>query len=270
MTAPVHANRECATDDDGAPAARRAAPPNGAPLRTVGLSKRYRGRPALHPCDLQVAAGEALFVLGPNGAGKSTLLGLCAGVIAPDAGEVYLASLPARRPAARAGLGFVPQALAIYPRLTVSENLAFFARVLGVARAELPARVEHGLAVAGLAARGGALAGALSLGMQRRLHFACAVLHRPRVLLLDEPTVGVDPQSRALLHAAIEAQRRSGAAIVCATHLFDEAEQLADRVLVMREARVCAEGTPAALRAQHGARDLRAIVMRLTGGECGA
>jgi ABC-2 type transport system ATP-binding protein len=247
----------------------RSSAQSAPPLRAVQVTKRYREKVALHPLDLQLSAGESLFLLGPNGAGKTTLLHLCAGVLTPDAGEVYLAGVPARRPRARAALGFVPQALALYPRLTVRENLVFFARVLGVAGSELRERVAHGLALAGLAVRADTLAGTLSLGMQRRLHFACGVLHRPRVLLLDEPTVGVDPQSRAQLHAAIETERRAGASVVCATHQFDEAERFADRVLVLRHGRVCADGAPATLRAEHGARDLQALVLQLTCAEDG-
>lgn len=145
--------------------------------------------------------------------------------------------------------------------------MAFFARVLGVARAQRTERVRFGLALARLAERADDRAGTLSGGMQRRLNFACAVLHRPRVLLLDEPTAGVDPLSRKQLCAAIEAQRRAGVTVVCSTHLLDDVERLGERVVVMRSGRICADGSPAALMAACGTRDLHATVLRLTGGE---
>ncbi len=255
-------------DRVAAAAAEIPHPPGGAaPLRAVGLTKHYRGKVALEHVDLELGAGESLLLLGPNGAGKTTLLHLCAGLLVPDAGEVYLGGTPARLERARAAIGLVPQALAVYPRLTVRENLAFFARVLGVRRAELRERVDHGLWLCDLAARADDLAGKLSTGMQRRLNFACAVLHRPRVLLLDEPTVGVDARSREHLYAAIEAERRAGVTLVCSTHSLDEAERLADRVLVLHHGRVCADGSPAALFAAHGSCDLHDLLLRLTSAE---
>ena len=152
-------------------------------LALTGVYKRRGGRPALDGVDLEARAGEALVLLGPNGAGKTTLLHVCAGVLAPDAGVVQLlAGGQARAPrdaAARRAIGFVPQALAIYPRLTVRENLTFFARVLGLSGALLDERVAYALRVADLAARASDRASALSGGMQRRLSFACAIVHTP-------------------------------------------------------------------------------------------
>lgn len=202
------------------------------------------GRWALDGIDLEARAGEALVLLGANGAGKTTLLHVCAGVLTPDEGEVVLhsrshgADLSPHRPAARRTIGFVPQAMAIYPRLTAFENLVFFGQVLGVPRAAMPARVEEGLALAGLSARAHELAISLSGGMQRRLSFACGVLHAPELLLLDEPTSGVDAESREQLYEAIELLKSRGTTIVCSTHMADEAARLADRVVVMARGRV--------------------------------
>jgi ABC-2 type transport system ATP-binding protein len=193
---------------------------------------------ALDGVDIEVRAGESVALFGPNGAGKSTLLQVCAGVIAPDAGTIELAGYGRpSEPSARRAIGYVPQALAVYPRLTVRENLAFFARVLGVPRASREERVAYGLGVAQLEARAGSLAGTLSGGMQRRLSFACGVVHAPALLLLDEPTSGVDAASRAHLYAAIDAQRRQGTAIVCATHHEDEAARVCERVLALAAGR---------------------------------
>jgi ABC-2 type transport system ATP-binding protein len=201
---------------------------------------------ALDGVDFEVRAGESVALFGPNGAGKSTLLQVCAGIITPDAGEIEIVGYgKPSEPSARRAIGLVPQALAIYPRLTVRENLAFFARVLGVPRALRQERVAYGLFVAQLEARRDSLAGALSGGMQRRLSFACGIVHAPKLLLLDEPTTGVDAASRAHLHEAIEAQRRDGTAIVCATHHEDEAARLCERVVALAVGR--------ALRAQDGA-----------------
>jgi ABC-2 type transport system ATP-binding protein len=214
-----------------------------APLLTLSSVQKQRGgRAALDGVDLEARPGEALVLLGPNGAGKTTLLHVCAGVLVPDAGSVRLQVGGQERspqdPEARREIGFVPQALAIYPKLTVRENLAFFARVLGLPRRLLDERVAAALRIADLRDRAGERASALSGGMQRRLSFACAVVHAPKLLLLDEPTVGVDAESRALIYEGIEQLKREGAAIVCSTHVPDEAVRLADRVVVMARGRV--------------------------------
>jgi ABC-2 type transport system ATP-binding protein len=141
----------------------------------------------------------------------------------------------------------VPQAIAIYPKLTVRENLVFFARVLGLPRALIDERVTAALRVADLRGRADERASALSGGMQRRLSFACAIVHAPKLLLLDEPTVGVDAESRALVYEGIEQLKREGAAIVCSTHVPHEAARLADRVIVMARGRVTSARTRAAL-----------------------
>jgi ABC-2 type transport system ATP-binding protein len=256
-----------AMDDDGDFATAEAHRPAAAALRASGLVKRFGARSALLGVDLELRRADALLLLGQNGAGKSTLLQICAGVLAPDAGEVRLGDWPVSNPRARASLGFVPQALAIYPRLTVSENLVFFARAFGVSAAELGERVDYGLRHSGLAERAGDVAGTLSGGMQRRLNFACAVLHRPRVLLLDEPTVGVDPASRELLHRAIDEQLRGGAALICSTHRVEEAERLGARVVVMAGGRVRAQGLPGELLSRYEASDLQELMVKIAGEE---
>lgn len=235
-------------------------------LRVRGLSKRYADISALCEVELDVASAETLALLGPNGAGKTTLMQLMAGVQRPDAGSVQLVGLgDPRTPAVRRSIGFAPQALAVYPQLTARENLTFFARLYGVPRAQLAARVEHGLALSDLASRADRRVCTFSAGMQRRLNLACAVVHRPRVLLLDEPTVGVDPHSRNHLLDAIKALRTTGVALIYSTHHMDEAQRLCDRVAVMDRGRLLALGACDALCREHGCAGLSELFLALTG-----
>jgi ABC-2 type transport system ATP-binding protein len=213
-------------------------------LLLSSVRKLRGGRAALDGVDLEAQPGEALVLLGPNGAGKTTLLHVCAGVLAPDAGTVQISAGGAlaspSEPSARRAIGFVPQAVAVYPRLTARENLELFGRLFGLSGALLRDRVAGALRIAGLDERARDRAGVLSGGMQRRLSFACAIVHAPKLLLLDEPTTGVDAESRALIYSGIESLKREGTAIVCSTHVPDEAVRLADRVVVMARGRVTA------------------------------
>lgn len=216
-------------------------------LALSGVHKRRGGRSALDGADLEAYAGEALVLLGPNGAGKTTLLQVCAGVLVPDAGTVRVQVAGSSRAPhdadARRAIGFVPQAIAIYPRLTALENLRFFGELFGLRGALLGERAAEALRIADLTPRAHERASSLSGGMQRRLSFACAIVHAPRLLLLDEPTTGVDAESRALIYEGIERLKQQGAAIVCSTHVPDEAARLADRVVVMARGRVTSART---------------------------
>jgi ABC-2 type transport system ATP-binding protein len=233
-----------------------------------GLEKRYGRVTALASLDLTVERGVTLALLGPNGAGKTTLMQLLAGVTRPDRGSVRIAGVgDPRLPAVRKLIGFAPQALAVYPQLTARENLQFFARLYGVRRAELAARVHSGLEIADLVSRADQRVAAFSGGMQRRLNLACAVVHEPRVLLLDEPTVGVDPHSRNHLLRAIERMRSAGLTLVYSTHLMEEAEQVCDRVAILDRGRLLANGERRALCDQHGVAGLGELLLRLTGTE---
>jgi ABC-2 type transport system ATP-binding protein len=237
-------------------------------LRVRAVTKHYASTLALSEVELEVAKAETLALLGPNGAGKTTLMRLMAGVERPDAGSVNLEGLgdPAHADV-RKVIGFAPQALAVYPQLSARENLRFFAELYGVARAQLDARIAYGLELADLKARADQRAGHFSAGMQRRLNLACAVVHRPQLLLLDEPTVGVDPHSRNHLLDSVAALRETGVALIYSTHLMEEAERLCDRVAIMDHGRVLAVGTRDALCAQHGVSGLSALFLELTGGE---
>jgi ABC-2 type transport system ATP-binding protein len=225
------------------------------PLVTIdGLVKRYGRRVALAGIGFAVAPGEIVGLLGPNGAGKSTTLGVLATLLPFDAGAVTVAghALPRAARAARRALGLVPQQVAVYPTLGVRENLRFFARALGLRGREAAAAVDAALEASSLAPRADDPVARLSGGMQRRLNLACGILHRPPVVLLDEPVVGVDPQSRERIFAAVEALARDGAAVLYSTHQMEEAERLCKRVVLLDGGRVVAAGTPAELVAGVG------------------
>jgi ABC-2 type transport system ATP-binding protein len=218
-------------------------------IAVAGLRKRYGTRIALADVEFSVANGEIVGLLGPNGAGKSTALAILATLIAPDEGRIAIAghAVPAAARAARAALGYVPQQVALYPTLSGRENLCFFGRMLGLDRrgaADAAARV---LDLVGLTDRAGDPVAHYSGGMRRRLNLAAGVLHAPRVLLLDEPTAGVDPQSRERIHAAVRALAHDGAAVLASTHDMEEAERLCDRTVMLDDGRIVAAGTLAEL-----------------------
>ena len=224
------------------------------PILVDGLHKRYGAQLALCGVSFEAAAGEIVGLLGPNGAGKSTTLGVLATLLRFDAGRVAVAghALPARAARARRALGLVPQQVAVYPTLGAHENLRFFARALGLGGREAARSAAAALDLVGLAARADEPVARLSGGMRRRLNLACGILHRPAVLLLDEPVVGVDPQSRERIFEAIETLARAGAAVLYSTHQMEEAERLCARVVLLDAGRVVAAGTPAALVAGAG------------------
>ncbi|ACA17558.1 ABC transporter related [Methylobacterium sp. 4-46] len=207
------------------------------------LALAYRGTPVLDGVDLALAGGEILALLGPNGAGKTSLMRLLAGRLTPARGSVrILGRDPAADRAVRGAIGWVPQEIALYPRLTVAENLDVFARLAGLGRGERARAAARAVERTGLAEVADRLVGTLSGGYQRRTNIAAALLAEPRVVLLDEPTQGVDRVARAAIHGMLERLRRSGTAILIATHDFAEAERLADRVAFLRDGRIRLEG----------------------------
>jgi len=224
-------------------------------VRAAGLLLRYGPRTALDGMSFEVAAGQVVGLLGPNGAGKTTALSVLATLRRPEAGDAEIAGISVRRDAAgvRRVLGLVPQSLAVYPTLTALENLRCFAGILGLAGRPAREAMMRALDLVGLAERATDVVATFSGGMQRRLNLACALLHRPAVLLLDEPTVGVDPQSRERILETVRDQARSGTAVLYSTHSMDEAERLCDHVVLIDHGRVVANGTPAELtRAAEG------------------
>lgn len=219
--------------------ASTAAPP----LAIDALVKRFGALTAVAGVSLEVRAGECLGLLGPNGAGKSTVIRAIVGRVIPDTGRITVFGAQADSAAARAALGWVPQELAVYPRLTAKENLVAFGRYHGLSGAKLADSVAWCLDWAALQDRAGELARKLSGGMKRRLNMAAGIIHRPRVVLMDEPTVGVDPQSRNRIFEMIEALRDAGTAVVYTTHYMEEAERLCDRIAIIDHGRIIALGT---------------------------
>ena len=208
-------------------------------LSLIDVRKAYRGHQALQGVSLELYAGELLGFFGPNGAGKTTMIRCIGGLLRPDSGRIVLhprKGVPSR-------LGLVPQSLAIYPDLTVEQNLQVFGKLEGVRRRELSGRISHVLDWAALTDRRRSLARTLSGGMQRRLNIACSVLHEPGVLLLDEPTVGVDTQSRERIYDMIRDLADRGSAVLLTTHQLDEVETRCDRIVVIDHGSVVARGT---------------------------
>jgi ABC-2 type transport system ATP-binding protein len=222
-----------------------AAPAQSAPipLRVVSLVKQFGTLKALDGISLELCTGETLGLLGPNGAGKSTLIRSIVGRVQPSSGSVSVFGAAAGSPAARETLGWVTQELALYPRLSCRENLSAFGRYHGLSGSKLAESVSWCLEWAALADRADNLARDLSGGMKRRLNMAAGIIHRPSVILMDEPTVGVDPQSRNRIFEMIEALRLSGSAIIYTTHYMEEAERLCDRIAIIDHGRIIAMGT---------------------------
>jgi ABC-2 type transport system ATP-binding protein len=212
-------------------------------LEVQDARKKYGAQTALRGASFTVFAGELLALLGPNGAGKTTLIRAICGRHQLDSGAIILEAQQLRSSSQRSRLGFVPQDLALYPDLTVQQNLEVFARLHGVRRREVKSRVDKALAWTRLGDRRKELAKQLSGGMQRRLNIACGVLHDPIVLLLDEPTVGVDPQSRERIFEMLAELRQRGTSIVLTTHQLDEAETNCDRIVIIDQGAVIAAGT---------------------------
>jgi len=219
-----------------------APPALGIPLRMVSVVKRFGDLTAVDGVSLDVAEGACLGLLGPNGAGKSTLIRSIAGRVLPDSGSVRVFGQPAGSAAARAELGWVPQELALYPLLTCRENLEAFGRYQGLHGKALRDGIAWCLEWAALADRSGATVKTLSGGMRRRLNMAAGLVHRPRIVLLDEPTVGVDPQSRNRIFDMVAELRGHGATIIYTTHYMEEAERLCDTIAIIDHGRVIAQG----------------------------
>ena len=220
--------------------------PDAAPaLQLTSLRKAFGDLVAVADVSLDVAAGEVLGLLGPNGAGKSTAMMIACGVLPADAGGVTICGEPLtpRNRRLRGRLGVAPQELAVYPELTARQNLRFFGKLYGLTGSRLDDRVADALERTGLTNRADDRAEHYSGGMKRRLNFGCAVLHEPAVLILDEPTVGVDPQSRAHLLKCVTDAAGGGAAVVYCSHYMEEVEEVCDRVAVVDRGRVLARGT---------------------------
>jgi ABC-2 type transport system ATP-binding protein len=226
-------------------------------LAAEGLTKSFGDLMAVNGVSFEIAEGETFGLLGPNGAGKTTAISMVAGLLEPDSGAVHVAGTPIRTnsTAGRSDIGLVPQELAIYPDLTAAENLRFFGRLYDMPAEALEKRVAEVLEVIGLSDRQNDLTREFSGGMQRRLNIGIGLLHRPRLLILDEPTVGVDPQSRNAILESVEDLSGQGIAVLYTTHYMEEAERLCDRVAIIDEGVVKAEGTRRELVSLVGEKD---------------
>jgi lipooligosaccharide transport system ATP-binding protein len=226
-----------------------------------GVVKRYGPITAVDGLDLDVREGTCVGLLGPNGAGKSTTMRTLTAQAIADEGEIEVLGfrLPGESKQARAQCGVVPQLDNLDTTLTVEQNLRVFTYLYRVGRADRPDAIERALKVANLVARRDARVDKLSGGMRRRLLIARALVHRPRLLLLDEPTVGLDPQVRQELWALIDALRSEGTSILMSTHYIEEAERLADTVTIMSHGKAVAAGPPAELIAHHAGREAHEV-----------
>ncbi len=228
---------------------------NGVPVLVCRqLVKRYNDRVAVDAVSFDVAPGEAFGLLGPNGAGKTTTIKMICGLLQPDHGEVLVGGAQVARGTTqtRRLLGYVPHEIALYPDLTARENLVFWGRLQDLRGARLAARVDEVLDVVDLRERARDRVSEFSSGMQRRLNLAVALLGEPRRLVLDEPTVGVDPQSRGGILERLDQLRASGVAIICASHYIEEVERFCDTVAIIDHGRLIAEGSPTDLVASLG------------------
>lgn len=227
------------------------------------LRKAYGPLLAVEDASFTARPGEIFGLLGPNGAGKSTTIGCICGLLAPTAGTLRVCGhdVVSSAAAAKRTIGVVPQEIALYEDLTARENLDYWGAVQGLSGAALKSAIQSVLEETGLADRSKEPVKRFSGGMKRRLNFAAGILHKPKVLLLDEPTVGVDPQSRVHLLGLVRAQADAGACVLYTTHYMEEAETLCDRLAIIDHGRIIAQGTLDELRSMLGERDL----LRLTG-----
>jgi ABC-2 type transport system ATP-binding protein len=227
------------------------------------LHKSYRELVAVDGVSFTAGGGEIFGLLGPNGAGKTTTIGCISGLLAPTSGNVHVMGHDVVRDgmAAKAVLGVVPQEIALYEDLSATENLSYWGGAQGMRNPVLRDRISEVLELTGLQDRAREPVKRFSGGMKRRLNFACGIVHSPKVLLLDEPTVGIDPQSRVRLLDLIRAEAKAGACVLYTTHYMEEAETLCYRLAIMDHGKVIAAGSLAELRALLADRDL----LRLSG-----
>jgi ABC-2 type transport system ATP-binding protein len=221
------------------------------PLVVEGAVKKFGGVTALAGTSFELRAGELLGLLGPNGAGKTTVIRAIAGRVKLDGGEVRLFGRRLTPQDPRPEVGVVPQELAVYPKLTATENLEVFGRLNGVSRAALGDRVRWALEWSDLKDRAREPVLRFSGGMKRRLNIACSLVHKPTVVLLDEPTVGVDPQSRERIYEMLADLQKSGVSIVLTTHHLEEAERRCERIVIIDHGKAVASGTVRELLGQH-------------------
>jgi ABC-2 type transport system ATP-binding protein len=234
-------------------------------LEVQAVTRRYGARVAVDCISFRVERGECVGLLGPNGAGKTSTLAMLSGIARADSGQIRVdgAQQDGELHGLKHTVGLVPQDLALFDELSARFNLELFGGLQGLSGAVLEQRVQSSLALVGLAERAGDLVKTFSGGMKRRLNIAGALLNDPQLLLLDEPTVGVDPQSRNAIFDNLEALKRGGKTLLYTTHYMEEAERLCDRVLIMDQGRILADAPVQELKAGHG--NLERAFLYLTG-----
>lgn len=234
------------------------------------LTKQYPGAKelALRGLELSVNQGEFFGLLGPNGSGKTTTISILCGLIQPTHGSINVAGhrIPGHLNAIKPIIGLVPQEIALYPNLTFKENLAFFGKLYGLGGKKLRQRIDQCIEIAGLNSFAGKMIKTYSGGMKRRANLAAGLLHEPKIIFLDEPTVNVDPQSRNVIFDILQTINKAGTTIVYTTHYLEEAQQFCNRVAIMDFGKVMCEDTPQNLIAENpGCRDLGEVFLQLTG-----
>ena len=224
------------------------------PLQVQDVRYSYGKTRAVDGVSFTVGPGEIFGLLGPNGAGKTTTISMICGLLPPESGQVLIFGREAAETsgAARSRMGVVPQEIALYEELTAVENLRFWGRVHGLAGARLKTAVDQALEQVGLTDRASEKAAKYSGGLKRRLNLAIGLVHGPDLILLDEPTVGIDPQARLRILDVVKTQAAAGRSVVYTSHYLEEAEQICDRLAIVDHGRVLAEGTVAELRRQVG------------------
>ena len=234
-------------------------------IEVKGLTKKYGRREVLHGLDFNICKGEIFGLFGPNGAGKSTFISILATLIKPSSGDILVSgsSVVQKPDKAKAVIGFVPQDIALYPMLSGQDNLEFWAGVYGLRGGLKKERIAEAAAVARLEDRMKDRVSQYSGGMKRRLNIAVSLLHHPEILVMDEPTVGVDIQSRRYILDALEGLKREGRTIVFTSHYIDELETLCDRISVMDKGRIIQSGTAEELKQICGADKLETVLLKL-------
>lgn len=233
------------------------------------IRKQYRGsdQPAVDGVSLLIPQGEIFGLLGPNGAGKTTTISILCGLIRPDSGSARLMGLDISQEAEQVKrlIGVVPQDIALYPTLTAYENLRYIGNMYGLSGSSLRKLIHSHLEIVGLSDRANKKVGTFSGGMKRRINLIAGILHKPRLLFLDEPTVGVDVQSRNMITNHLLELNRQGMTIIYTSHLMEEAENLCTSISIIDMGRIIAEGSPASLISRHGSSNLEQLFLQLTG-----
>lgn len=241
-------------------------------IKIDNLTKRYPGsiEPALKSISLDIAKGSFFGLLGPNGCGKTTTISIICGLLAADSGSVEIdnKSIASHKDLIKSSLGIVPQNIALYPRLTLRENLEYFGSLYGLKGTHLQDRIKECISIARLSKFADHPVSSYSGGMKRRANLVVGIIHEPSILILDEPTVQVDPQSRNVIYKALEKLNQQGITMLYTTHYLDEAERLCDQIAIVDHGEMVVQGKPQELiAANEGCSDLGEVFIKLTGHE---